>query len=412
MPDNLRPMRILQICHKPPRPAKDGGCLAIDAITTGLCAGGAEVKVLTAFTRKHPLLIDEIDPDYVEQVDLEGVPLDTGVDVRDAYVALLNGASYNIARFYSHQFAMVIKRVLSRARYDVVHLESLYTTPYIETIRMHAPTALISLRSHNHEFLIWEQRWKATRNPINRMIIRHLSKSLERYEKSVIDTVDAIVAISSLEAMGYRNWGYSGPLHVSGFGIDAGTVIEDHAAERTAVPSGPIRMFHLGAMDWDPNKEGMDWFAKEVWPVVRMAHPQAEFHVAGRGLDQGEWAEVDGMFNHGEVADAEAFGKPFDLLVVPLLRGAGIRVKIVEAMSRGIPVASTSTGLHGLELLDSGAVVHAEPEGFAEAIIGLLNHPERLSEMAGAGREMIRSGFNRDAIGAKLLEFYGKHVKD
>ena len=75
-------------------------------------------------------------------------------------------------------------------------------------------------------------------------------------------------------------------------------------------------------------------------------------------------------------------------------------------------MASTSTGLHGLELLDSGAVVHAEPEGFAAAIIGLLNHPEKLSEMATAGREMIHSGFNRDAIGAKLLEFYGKHVKD
>lgn len=411
MPDNLRTMRILQICHKPPRPAKDGGCLAIDAITTGLCAGGAQVKVLTAFTRKHPLLFEEIDPEYAELVDLEGVPLETGVDVRDAYIALLNGASYNISRFYSHQFAMVIKRVLSRNRYDVVHLESLYTTPYIETIRMHAPTALISLRSHNHEFLIWEQRWKATRNPINRMIIRHLSKSLERYEKSVIDSVDAIVAISSIEAMGYRNWGYTGPLHVSGFGIDSASVQEDGTEERTKKRSGPIRMFHLGAMDWDPNKEGMDWFAKEVWPSVREAHPLVEFHVAGRGLDQGEWAEVDGMFNHGEVPDAEAFGRPFDLLVVPLLRGAGIRVKIVEAMSRGIPVASTSTGLHGLELLDSGAVVHADPEGFAGAIISLLDQPEKLDEMASAGREMIRTGFNRDAIGAKLLEFYGRHVK-
>ena len=174
-------MRILQICHKPPRPAIDGGCVAIDAITAGLMGNGAKVKVLTAFTRKHPLQLEALDAGYIEDTQIEGVPLDTGLDVRDAYVSLMNGDSYNISRFYSHQFAMVLKKVLSRQRYDVVHLESLYTTPYIETIRMHAPTALISLRSHNHEFQIWEQRYKATRNPVNRLIIRHLTKTCLLY---------------------------------------------------------------------------------------------------------------------------------------------------------------------------------------------------------------------------------------
>ena len=119
-------MRILQICHKPPRPAVDGGCLAIDAITAGLMGNGAEVKVLTAFTRKHPLQLEELDERYIEDTQIEGVPLDTGLDVRDAYVSLLNGESYNISRFHSHQFAMVLKKVLSKQHYDVCLL---YTSP-------------------------------------------------------------------------------------------------------------------------------------------------------------------------------------------------------------------------------------------------------------------------------------------
>ena len=251
-------MRILQICHKPPRPAVDGGCLAMNAITNGLLNNGAQVKLLSAFTRKHPLDLESIDSGYLEQVDLEGVPLETDLDVRAAYIALLNGESYNISRFYSHQFAMVLKRILSRERFDVVHLESLYTTPYIDVIRMHAPTALISLRSHNHEFQIWEQRWKAAQNFFYRLALRHMTNVLERYEKMVLDKVDTIVAISSEEGNGYRNWGFSGPIHVAGFGIKAPEKVKNAPPPMpTSNPRKGVKMFHLGAMDWGPNKEGV-----------------------------------------------------------------------------------------------------------------------------------------------------------
>ncbi len=404
-------MRILQLCHKPPRPAKDGGCLAIDAITTGMINSGARVKVLTASTRKHPLDLEALEQGYIDDTDIEGIDLETGLDIRDAYIALLNGDSYNISRFYSHQYAMVLRKVLSRARFDVVHLESLYTTPYIETIRMHAPTALISLRSHNHEYQIWEQRYKATRNPFHRLALRHLTKTLERYEKGVMNEVDTIVAISSGEGEGYRNWGFQGPIHVAGFGISPDAEWPNAVVRGQAERKGPLKLFHLGAMDWGPNKEGVEWFIQSVWPDIRRAHPAAEFHLAGRGLPRNAWSDTEGIVNHGEVEDAAAFGRQFDLLVVPLLRGAGIRIKIVEALSRGIPVASTSTGLHGLELRDADCVVQAEPEAFGGAIIDLLHHPERLPLLAEAGREAARVSFDRDTIGADLLEFYKGHVR-
>ena len=74
-------------------------------------------------------------------------------------------------------------------------------------------------------------------------------------------------------------------------------------------------------------------------------------------------------------------------------------------------MASTSTGLHGLELRDADCVVQAEPEAFGGAIIDLLHHPERLPLLAEAGREAARVSFDRDTIGADLLEFYKGHVR-
>lgn len=382
----------------------------MDALTTGLLDSGARVKVLTASTRKHPLSPEILEPDYLEKTDLEGVDIETDLDVRDAYVSLLNGESYNISRFYSHQYAMVLKKVLSRERFDVVHLESLYTTPYIATIRNHAPTAMIAMRSHNHEYQIWEQRWKAARNPIYRLILRHLSRTLERYEKSVMLDLDAIVAISSAEGMGYRNWGFQGPIHVAGFGLP---LEEDPSPPNHIGPSSNrgVRLFHLGAMDWAPNREGVDWFIRESWPALRAAHPNTEFHIGGRGLNPGDWADVPGIVNHGEVEDARAFGMQFDMLVVPLLRGAGIRVKIVESLSRGIPVAATDIALRGLELLDPNCVIQSPPDGLAQKIAQTLHHPEKLKDLSLAGWNAAREGFNSNRIGAELLQFYGKHIR-
>ena len=88
-----------------------------------------------------------------------------------------------------------------------------------------------------------------------------MSKTLERYEKDILSEIDVVVAISENEAQGYRDWGYDGPIHLAGFGIDMGGT--PPPPSRAAAP---LKLFHLGAMDWGPNKEGIDWFLNEVWP--------------------------------------------------------------------------------------------------------------------------------------------------
>jgi glycosyltransferase involved in cell wall biosynthesis len=402
-------MRVLQICPKPPVPSIDGGCLAMNAMTEGFVSNGAKVKILTASTNKHPLRLEQLDKAYLEKTSIEGIQIETEFDVRDAYISLFNGASYNISRFFAHHFAVVLENVLSRHHYDVIHLESLYATPYIETIRRHAPNALVSLRSHNHEHQIWEQRWKASRNPISRLALRHLSKSLERYEKDILNHIDALVAISELEAEGYKNWGYSGPLFIAGFGID----IQPEASPSRPVPNSDkskLKLFHIGAMDWGPNKEGVDWFVEKVWPELYPKHPHIELHLAGKGMDSSWYSNHPKVFNHGEVPDAKVFSMQNDLLVVPLLRGAGVRVKIVEAMAQGIPVATTTLGSTGLGLEGHGCLLDTKPEGMAAALSELLDNPDRLHSMRTNSLEVVHARFDRHRIGKDVLEFYGNHV--
>jgi glycosyltransferase involved in cell wall biosynthesis len=111
------------------------------------------------------------------------------------------------------------------------------------------------------------------------------------------------------------------------------------------------------------------------------------------------------------VENASAFAQQHDMLVVPLLRGAGIRVKIVESFSLGIPVISTTMGVQGLEINNHDSLIQAEPQDLADAIIAVLNSPDRLDQLSEAGLKAARTCFDQNKIGAELLEFYGQHVR-
>ena len=113
-------MRILQLCHKPPRPSKDGGCRAMDAMTRGLLAGGHEVKLLSITTEKHPWSVESVESDYIAQTGMETVHVDTRINRVDAFANLMTGDSYNISRFHAPEFERLLVHVLQRNVYDLV----------------------------------------------------------------------------------------------------------------------------------------------------------------------------------------------------------------------------------------------------------------------------------------------------
>ena len=75
------------------------------------------------------------------------------------------------------------------------------------------------------------------------------------------------------------------------------------------------------------------------------------------------------------------------VLVVPLLRGAGIRVKIVESFSLGIPVVSTTMGVQGLEIINHNSLIQADRKDLADCPDRFLKSPERLKQLSEAGSE-------------------------
>jgi glycosyltransferase involved in cell wall biosynthesis len=164
----------------------------------------------------------------------------------------------------------------------------------------------------------------------------------------------------------------------------------------------PVVVF--GSRGWLPNEDSVAWYLKDVWPAVRAEVPGAVLHLYGAEL-----AAPPGVVAHPPPGDsAEAF-PPGSILTVPLRIASGVRIKILEAWARGVPVVATPAALAGLEVEDGReALVAREPREFAAAIRRLHAEPGLAAQLIEEGRRARRERHDPQEIARRLMEEYGK----
>ena len=150
----------------------------------------------------------------------------------------------------------------------------------------------------------------------------------------------------------------------------------------------PGYVLFTGMMNYEPNGEAVQFFARRVLPLVRAQLPHVEFHVAGANPPPHIQAlEGNGVFVHGFVPDMRPFFHQASVVVVPLLHGGGTRLKVLEAAACGKPIVSTSLGAEGLNFVDGRDLLLADsaPE-FARAVVAILSAPDTHTEMSRRAR--------------------------
>ena len=399
-------MKVLQLCNKPPYPPVDGGTMAMDSITQGLLRAGCEVKVLTVETDKHPARMDQLPADYREKTAFEAVYIDLSVKALPAAVAMLCGESYHVKRYVNRRFAERLTAVLRKEQFDVVHVESIFLTPYVPIIRKYSQAKVI-LRAHNVEHLIWKRVAQSTRQYFKRWYLNHLSLTLRAYELEHLQDYDGVVCITQGDADYFRQNGCRRPLTVIPFGVD---LPEPSVPTEYTEPS----LYHLGAMDWMPNQESIAWLLDDVWPVVHHEVPQAHLYLAGRKMPEALMQRViEGVTIVGEVPDARQFIADKQINVVPLLSGSGIRVKIIEAMAAGKAVVTTTVGARGIDYTeDENLLIANTPTEFARQIKRLVDNPDYCRQVGMAAARLVAERYDVGRLTERLLQFYNERIEE
>ena len=378
----------------------------MDSLTRGLLDMGHQVKVVSIHTDKHPFLPDEIEPDYLAQTQFEVAYADTELNVRDALSHLVTGESYHLSRFLVPEMERTVEDALRAQVYDVVLLESLFTTAYIPAIRRLSDADLV-LRAHNVEHALWDEVAADMTSRPKRWLLNRFKSKLQSEEIKVLAALDGVVTITGDDAAWFEETLQNVHptskcrVEVVPFGMDVdGT---PHAALNEA----PTRALHLGAMDWAPNHQGVSWFVQDVWPLVRQALPEAQVALAGRNMGP-EWTSDENAGVHvlGEVDDAAATYDTPSVVVVPLHAGSGMRIKIAEALAAGRPIVTTTKGMTGLPLEHKEHVMVADTaEHFAKALVELLSNGDKATAMGQRGRAWAQVNLQHRARAERLTAF-------
>lgn len=338
-------MKILQLCKKFPYPLRDGESIAVTYLSRALVEQGCEVTLLSMNTQKHHTDLSQLPQSYNHYKEIHVTDLDNTIKPVDAFLNLFSKDSFHVKRFVCKDFEQKLIELVSRNDYDVVQLETLYLTPYIVTIKKYSD-AIVAMRSHNIEFEIWERIAENTRFWPKRSYLKYLTRKLKQYELETLNEYDYLIAISERDLKRFKQLGYKNGAMATPIGLEMKNYIQADGLHEEMENT----ITFIGALDWVPNVEGLEWFLQNVWPVFKKRNPKITFHVAGRNTPQYLLdRKIEGVIFHGEVSDAIGFINSHSVMVVPLFSGSGTRVKILEGMALGKTIITTSVGKEGID---------------------------------------------------------------
>lgn len=161
------------------------------------------------------------------------------------------------------------------------------------------------------------------------------------------------------------------------------------AGEPLREPATPPRVGFIGTFGYQPNVEGVRWFAENVWPLVRQKIPDARLRLSGAHSAKQNWQQYPNVDVLGWVADAAAEMATWSLSIVPVFVGGGTRVKIAEAFSRKCPLVSTTLGAYGYDVTHNQELLLADsPAAFAASCLSILEDPAQ-------GRRLAEKGWKK-----------------
>jgi glycosyltransferase involved in cell wall biosynthesis len=315
--------------------------------------------------------------------------------------SLLTGRPFLIERDDSRAMRQAIHRLLEQRDLDAVHADQLSMAQFAVDL----PVSLRVLDEHN---AVWTIVQRAARRagwgPL-RLPVQIECWKLRRYEGQICRRFDRVTVVSEDDRMALERASQSRLPTVT---IPIAVDTEELAFAPRGVEAR--RILSVATMFYPPNAEGVHWFATEVFPLVRRVIPDAQLDIVGsrppariRRLMTAD----NGINVTGYVADLEPLLRQSAVLIVPVHAGSGMRVKILEAFARGIPVVSTRIGVEGIDARPGEHLLVAdEPREFAEATIRILQDRRLATRLARAGRQLVESRYDWRTALAGLDSIY------
>jgi glycosyltransferase involved in cell wall biosynthesis len=393
---------VLQLVPRLPYPADDGGKIGILGILNAFLRLGHEVRLGGFDEEGRAAEFGAAVGTRLDRWFCEDIPR-RRVWRAKARVAAGIG-TYLVDKYWSRSFAAQVLAEYDQWRPDLVHLDHSHMGSYGLFLKSRRPRAVVCMRAHNVESIIWRRRADLAADALRRSVFGRQADLSERAERELFSRMDGIISISRVDTETIRRQAPDARLYE----MPAGYEINRAVNQREAIGTDP-RLCFVGSLDYTANRDGLGWFIAEIWPELRRSFPKATLAVAGRSATPVDFLQaVPGVTYRGFVADVSEVTDAADIAVVPLRIGGGIRLKILDFLSRGMPVISTAVGAEGTTLEHEGipvVLVADAPAQFVERLRSLCDSARLRADMARAGRDLILARYDWSPLVAGYLDW-------
>jgi glycosyltransferase involved in cell wall biosynthesis len=311
-----------------------------------------------------------------------------------------------VREFADEDFAWALHRTAYQEKIDVVQLEYTQFAQYAGRYR-HIPCFLFehdvyfqSIERQLAKPLKWQTR------------LRYFYEYLRalRYELSTLGHMTRVQVCSAANAKALTD---SKPSLGSKLDSDLRAGIQAARYRFVTGQREPGTMLFVGSFRHGPNLEALKWLIAAVLPRIVEGHPGARLVIVGSDPPPSLafLANNPAVMFTGYVEDIRDVLERYAVFVCPILTGSGIRVKLLEAFSSGIPAVSTAVGAEGLSSRSGDVCEIADrPEAFAAAVLRLFNDGEYAAALAQRARRMVETEKDGATITAKLEQVYRREV--
>ena len=326
--------------------------------------------------------------------------------------AAASGYPFYVTKYWSRRLRREILRLAEEFRPDAIQVEYLQLSLLCRDLRRWRDRngtgkPRILLNSHELGSLPRERRAARTTNPLARAAARHEAAAWRRLQVDASRWADLTLCVTPGDHRRFRDMG-SVNLVTIPLGMDLRNLAVDWD------PVVPELFFFLGSFGHRPNVLTARFLVDKVWPILLREHPRARLVLAGRGSDvwldrrqAGDPGTTRNVEARGFVADVTPLFRDSRLFLAPIPEGGGIKIKILEAMARGVPVVTTPIGAEGICGPADEAVFLAEPsEQFAEVVLEAVADRAESTRRAERARRLMEDRFSWQAITARLAELY------
>lgn len=303
--------------------------------------------------------------------------------------SLLTGQPWMMVRDDRAAMRRLVAELAAAQRFDVAHADQLNMCQYAARV----PGAFKLFDAHNALWVLYRRLAETMPAGPRRWLLERDWRLLKEYEGRVCREFDAVTAvIPEDQAALAEAAGSAAKLHVIPITVD--TDEERVVARRPDAD----RVVFAGTMYWPPNIDGVLWFAREVWPLIRADRPGTAADIIGARPPQEVQAlgqAGQGLTVTGYVESLPPYLERTGVFIVPLRAGGGMRVKILNALAQGLPIVSTTLGCEGIQVTHEHDILIADtPADFAAAVRRVLDDPALARRLSENGRRLAETVYD------------------